>query len=121
MAAPARTGIAVDPTTNDIFTAAGSLAVVHDAEAVGQHARQRLLTYFGEWFLDTTAGVPWITEIFAKQYDPALAEAIVKGVLLDTDGVVSIDTFSVRFDKTTRGVLIRDVTVTTEYDERAQL
>lgn len=122
MTAPARVGLALNEATNDLFVAAdGSLAVVRDAEAVAQHARQRLLTYFGEWFLDTLAGVPWISQIFAKRYDPALAEAVVKGVLLDTDGVVSIDTFSVRFDKTTRGVLIRDVAVTTDYDERAQL
>lgn len=122
MTAPARVGLALNEATNDLFVAAdGSLAVVRDAEAVAQHARQRLLIYFGEWFLDTLAGVPWISQIFAKRYDPALAEAVVKGVLLDTDGVVSIDTFSVRFDKTTRGVLIRDVAVTTDYDERAQL
>lgn len=121
MAAPARIGLALDETTNDLFVANNSLAVVTNAKAVGQHARQRLMTYFGEWFLDTTAGVPWISEIFAKRYDPALAEAVVKGVLLDTDGIVSIDTFSVRFDKTSRGVLIRDVAVTTDYDERAKV
>lgn len=122
MTAPARIGLAIDEATNDLFVAAdGSLAVVRDAEAVGQHARQRLLTYQGEWFLDTVAGVPWIQEIFAKRYDPALAEAVVKSVLLETDGIVSIDTFSIRFDKTSRGILIRDVAVTTDYDERAQV
>lgn len=111
-------GLAIDETTNDLFLAVDkSLAIVRDAEAVGQHGRQRLMTFLGEWFLDTTAGVPWLRDIFAKAYDPALAESVVKSVLLETDGVVSIDTFSVSFDRKTRGVIIKNVAVTTVYDE----
>lgn len=41
----------------------GNLAVVRDAEAIGQHARQRLMAYEGEWFLDKDAGVPWFRDL----------------------------------------------------------
>ena len=113
-----RFGVAIDQATNDLFlTAAGNLATVTDAEAVGQHARQRLSTFSREWFLDTTAGVPWLDQILGKAYDPALAESVVKAEILNTDGVTEITSFSVSFDKATRGLIIRSVEVGTVFDE----
>lgn len=115
-----RIGLALDPATNDLFLRTnGELAVVEDAHAVGQHVRQRLKTFEGEWFLDTTAGVPWLDQIMAKNYDPALAEAVVKAEILDTDGVTEITAFSVRFNRTIRNLDIHSVEVLTEYDEEA--
>lgn len=113
-----RIGLAVDPVTNDIFLRAdGNLAMVNDAEAVGQHARQRLQTYEGEWFLDTVAGVPWLDGILGSSYDPALAESVVKAELLDTEGVTEITSFSVRFTRQSRGLIIDSIEVLTDYDE----
>lgn len=115
-------GLAIDASTNDIFLdATGNLATVTDAEAVGQHAKQRLGTFAGEWFLDNAAGVPWLSQILGKGYDPALAEAVVKAEILDTDGVTEITSFSVSFDKTSRGVTINEVEVGTVYDETVSL
>jgi len=99
----------------------GSLAVVRDAEAVGQHARQRLMTYQGEWFLDRTVGVPWIRDILGSQYDAVLAESVIKAEVLDTDGVVDINSFSVRFDRTVRGLSAFNIDVATDYDEETQV
>jgi hypothetical protein len=117
-----RVGLAIDQITNDLFlTGDGNLATVIDAEAVGQHVRQRLSTFSGEWFLDTAAGVPWLDQILGKSYDPALAESVVKSVILDTDGVTEITSFSVAFDKATRGLLIRSVEVGTIFDEEVRV
>ena len=98
----------------------GSLAVVRDAEAVGQHVGVRLMAYQGEWFLDKTAGVPWFRELMGGAYDAALAESVMKAVILDTDGVTGINSFSVRFDRSTRGLSAYNISVSTEYDEDAQ-
>lgn len=112
-----RIGLAIDPTTNDLFLQSnGELAVVKDAAAVGQHVRQRMMTFEGEWFLDTTAGVPWLDQIMGKNYDPTLAEAVVKAEILDTDGVTEITSFSVRFNRSVRNLDIHSVEVMTEYD-----
>lgn len=97
----------------------GNLAVVRDAEAIGQHARQRLMAYEGEWFLDKDAGVPWFRDLLGGGYDPVLAESVLKAEILGTDGVTDISTFSVRFDRTTRGLIAYDIEVATEYDEEA--
>ena len=115
-----RIGLALDQDTNDLFLRGnGEVAVATDAHAVGQHVRQRLKTFEGEWFLDTTAGVPWLDQIMGKGYDPALAEAVVKAEILDTDGVREISSFSVRFNRDVRNLDIHSVEVLTEYDEEA--
>lgn len=117
-----RIGIALDQDANDIFlNPDGNLAMAYDAEAVGQHARQRVQTFAGEWYLDTTAGLPWVQQILGKRYDAALAEAVVKSEVLNTDGVTEITSFSVSFDRASRGVFIRSVEVGTEYDEEVSL
>ena len=101
--------------------ASGSLAVVRDTEAVGQHVRQRLMTYLGEWFLDREVGVPWIRDIVGHGYDPVMAESVLKAEILDTDGVTDINSFSVRFDNSTRGLSAYDIDVMTDYDQEASV
>lgn len=111
-------GLAIDQATNDLYLApSGDLMVVRDARAVGEHVRQRLKAFQGEWFLDTTAGVAWLDRIFAKQYDPAMAEAVVKAEILNTDGVREITSFSVGFSADARRLDIGNIEVLTIYDE----
>lgn len=99
----------------------GHLALVHDAEAVGQHVSQRLKTFEGEWFLDTQAGVPWLTEIMGKAYDPVLAETVMKAEIIDSVGVVEITSFSTRFDRNTRNLEAFSISLTTVYDEEREI
>lgn len=114
-------GLAIDPETNDVFLEGNSLAVVVATEAVGQHVRQRIKTFEGEWFLDNTAGVPWLAEIMGRNYDPALAEAVVKAEILDTDGVTEITSFSVSFDRNRRALIIKDIEILTVYDQEVRV
>lgn len=99
----------------------GNLALVRDAEAVGQHVRQRLMTHAGEWFLDTRAGVPWVRDILGKPYDAVLAEAVLKAEVLDTDGVTGISSFSVRFNREIRGLSAFNIEVATIFDVEVQV
>lgn len=55
-----RIGIAMIPHNDINLDASGNLAKVHDAQAVAQHTRQRLMFYKGECFLDTNVGVEWL-------------------------------------------------------------
>lgn len=115
-------GLSIDPVSNDLYLdATNNLALATLAKAVGEHVRQRLMTYSGEWFLDTTAGVPWLEQIMGRGYDPALAEAVVKAEILDTDGVREITSFSIAFDNELRRLRIRDIAVLTIYDEEVQV
>lgn len=100
---------------------AGNLVMVRDTQAVGQHIRQRLMTYEGEWFLDSASGVTWLTDILGFQYDPVIAESLIKTEILETDGVTDINSFSVRFNRELRQLESYDVYVTTEYDEGVKI
>lgn len=111
-------GLAIDPVTNDLYLDAGNnLAMVEDATAVGQHVRQRLKTFSGEWFLDKSAGVRWLQDVLGKRYDPALAEALIKAEIKRTDGVNDILAFSVRFDRKERRLAGYNIVINTIYGE----
>lgn len=108
----------VDPTTNDFYLdESGTVATVEDGEAVGEHARQRIKSYQGEWFLDTSSGVPWLQDILGRAQNVDLAESIIKATLIETPGVTDISEFSVRFDRVVRSVEPRDIVLQTEFGE----
>ena len=85
------------------------------AEATCQRVRTRLLLVLGEWFLDTTAGVPWFQpddgSASAQPFmgGPAnlgYVEATLKAAVLATDGVASINSFSMTFDHISRKLFV---------------
>ncbi|WAJ27146.1 hypothetical protein [Antarcticirhabdus aurantiaca] len=121
----ARLGLALRSNEEGIadlgMTADGNLELVADGEAVGQHARQRIMTFEGEWFIDTTCGVPWLEQIMGRQFDEALAESVIKTEILETDGVTGIEAFAMSFDRRTRGIHVARAVVATEHDEVAQV
>lgn len=109
-------GLDLDPKTNDLrLTRNNQLSVVENGEAVALHIKHRLMTFKGEWFLDTEAGVPWLGDVLGRAYDPALAEAVVKAEILDTHGVVEITSFSVAFAGDLRKLEIKHISVMTVY------
>lgn len=111
-------GLYLDPDTHDLAVdASGALRVARDAQAVAQHVKQRLLAHEGEWFLDTRAGVPWFDRIMGREFNPDVAEAVVKAEIFATPGVTEISSLSVRFDKHTRAMTLDGFDIYTEFDE----
>ena len=82
-------------------------------EAVAQAVKTRLLLIEGEWFLDTTIGTPYQTQILGmgtvKKYDIAVQE-----VILNTEGVKSMLSYTSFLDTVTRALSI-DVKLDTIY------
>jgi len=83
------------------------------AEATAQRVRTRLLLILGEWFMNTAAGVPWLqlpgvdaTPILGGRNNMAYVEAVLKRVILESDGVKAILSFSVDLDHTTRKLTV---------------
>lgn len=120
-----RIGLSLEPDADGIRDLAllgdGSLKMAYDSEAVGQHARQRIMTHSQEWFLDTECGIPWLDQILGRREDLPLAEALVKAEIMNTDGVTGITGVRTSFDRRTRGINIGSATVVTEYDEEASV
>lgn len=81
------------------------------AESTAQRVECFLLTILGEWFLDTSRGIPWFAHpeapdntvpIMGVPRNLPYAEATVKAGILGIDGVASLQSFSMSFDATTR-------------------
>lgn len=64
-------------------------------EAVAQAVKTRFLLWYGQWFLDTTSGTPWIQSVLGKQKPEVYSLAIHRRIL-ETQGVKSIQSFDTR-------------------------
>jgi hypothetical protein len=83
---------------NDIILEKGNFKLVKEGAEVVQHVRTRLLTYVGEWFLDIASGTPWFEQVFVKPANLANVESIIKTRILQTEGVLLLNEFSMSFE-----------------------
>jgi hypothetical protein len=67
----------------------------------------RLRTFYGEWFLDNTLGVPWFQTILRKGTSRADIVGILQDVILTTPGVQRLDVFDAQFDTAARAITVR--------------
>jgi hypothetical protein len=115
-----RIGIAIIPYNDIGLDETGNLAMARNTQAVGQHVRQRLSFYKGEWFLDADVGVDWFGLALGQR--PArldIAEAVIKKAILQTPGVTGIVEIQTDFDRVSRGMAVRKCVAETEYDDPA--
>lgn len=82
-------------------------------EAVAQAVRTRLDLWKGEWFLDTSDGTPWLTEVLGK-YTLRTYDAMIRARILGTDGVTQLLAYSSNYDGSARKVQIT-ATIETKY------
>lgn len=95
--------------TGDLDLDAGG-ALVADEEAIAQEIQVRLHTDQGEYFLDTSRGLPfkrWQQSSW-RASTTAEAQVLIRSELLSVPGVASIAPpgVSVNFDQTTRRVTV---------------
>ena len=84
-------------------------------ECVAQAVSTRLKLWAGEWFLDTTEGTPYTTQVLGKYTDDSYDRAIQMRIL-ETPGVVSVDTWASQYDGRNRSLSIQ-ATITTVYGQ----
>lgn len=77
--------------------------LINSPEAVAQAIKTRFLLWYGQWFLDTTTGTPWIQSVLGKQ-KPEIYNMAIRQRILDTAGVDSISDFNTTVDTSTRRV-----------------
>lgn len=53
----------------------------------------KLLTFFGEYFLNTEYGIPYFQQIFGKQRDKGTVDSIFQKQILAEEGVIRIAEF----------------------------
>ena len=84
---------------------------INSPEGVGQSVVTRLKLWQGEWFLDKTAGTPYAQQILGYQtmYDMAIRQRV-----LQTNGVVGIDSYASELDPETRELTVQ-LSILTQY------
>lgn len=110
----------LDPLTGDLAIVDGDFVVVgftNVTEDVRESIRQDLSTnlkfFFGEWFLDTLAGVPWFELVFIKNPNATVIDGLVKNVILNVPGILGLEQFSIQYIASSRAFLIEFVARTT--------
>lgn len=65
-------------------------AFVTGNEATAQRLRQKFGLWRGEWFLDASAGVPWLQDVLGQRPRPEVLQAVVRGVVQDDPGIAAL-------------------------------
>jgi hypothetical protein len=96
--------LALDKDTHDLYFVDSSIQVVNDLDSVEQRLKTRLLFYLKEWFLDTTAGVPFYTDLLIKNPNIPDIENILKAKILDTPEVIELLEFDTVYAASARSL-----------------
>lgn len=90
--------------TNDLVFINGACPVTQLLTAiVAQRLKITLYTFLGEWFLDTTIGVPYFQQIFGKIRTKATIDLIFQRIISDDPDVIEILSFDSSLTPETRG------------------
>lgn len=77
--------------------------LTNSPEAVAQAIKTRFELWYGQWFLDTTEGTPWMQSVLGKQR-PEVYNLAIRQRILETSGVRSITDFNTTVNTSTRRV-----------------
>ena len=106
--------IALHANDHDILIKDGEFLLIDNAERVAQQIKVKLLTFLGEWFLDTTWGVPYIEYILVKQPNQELIKQILSEQISSVDDVKSLNALELDYQVKVRTLII-NYEVSTEY------
>lgn len=98
--------IAIDTATNDIAYSNGQAQYVINADEVLQRVRTCLRRIAGEWFLDTTAGVPYFNGQMLGGKDLEYVKLILRKEVLQIKGVGEILQLNAYINTTTKHVSV---------------
>lgn len=95
--------IKLDALTHDLsFSKTKDLVLIDGAARIAQQVKVTLWTFFGEWFLDETFGVPYLEFILIKNPNRALIENILRQKVMDVPGVTGVPTIKIEYDAARR-------------------
>ena len=106
--------IAMDINTNDIVLSDGAILMIDNAERVAQQILITLRFWYGEWFLNTTEGTPYLEYILVKQPNMAHIRQILTEQIQSVEGVKAVTDMELTFDQRERSLLV-EYTADTDY------
>lgn len=103
---PTLRNVAIDPETGGYTFVGGQRQYVYDKDGIRQAIRCELQAFAGEWFLDDPnnpqVGIPYLQSILVKGADPRGVANIISNKIASIEGVVSVVSVNLAFNKKTR-------------------
>ncbi|HEL5025741.1 TPA: hypothetical protein UOA81_000910 [Stenotrophomonas maltophilia] len=81
--------------------------LVDGAARIKQQIRVTLMTWFGEYFLDTTFGVPYLESILVKRPNRSEIEAVLRQRINDVPDVNAVTSMLLNIDRERRQLEVR--------------
>ncbi len=97
------------------FGASARNFLVDSPDAVAQAVRTRLMLFRGEWFYDTSQGMPWKTDVLGKGTE-AIYDLRIQAQILKTQGVTGIAAYASQINKDTRALSVQ-ATIDTQFGQ----
>ena len=95
--------IYLDPATGDIdFSTKEPTLITDVATAVRQRLHIRLNTFEGEWFYDSSVGVPYFQGILGQQFSQSIIDNTLRRTIIETEDVIELTEYSSSFDRMSR-------------------
>lgn len=104
-------------TVNDIDLSTNDLILIDGSKAIAQHLSIRLQFFLGEWFLDTTQGIPYFQEILTKDFDLETVQLIFSDTITTTPGVQSLEEFNLQLNNANRVLRVNFKAQLTDSDD----
>lgn len=105
----------LDPVTHDLVLN-DDTTLIDGPPRVAQQIKVTLLTLLGEWFLDTSFGVPHFESIMVKNPNRSEVEAILKAKILDAPDVSGVTRMQIQINRPARTMRV-DFVATTPYGD----
>lgn len=99
--------LGLDPSTGDLALVERGAILIEDVDQIAQNLAIRLRFFQGEWYLDTTAGLPYFESFFLKNPNQIQIQSFLLDEIANTEGVQEILDFSSTYDGTTRTFGVR--------------
>lgn len=92
--------------TNDLAIVNNTLAIIDGLQQVKQELMQRLQTISGEWFLDTSLGLPYLTDMTQKGLALTTVAQYFRNEINACPGVLAINELDLSLDNATRRLTV---------------
>lgn len=104
----------LDQLTNDLVISDGEFQFTTETPVeLTQRLGIKLRTFQGEWFLDTTYGIPYLQQIISSARNKNDVDVIFKSTIRLEDGVNSLRDYTSTWDRSTRNYSFEADVVTT--------
>lgn len=93
-------------SNHDLLIKQHRLVLVEGSNQKAQQIKIALLTFLGEWFLDTSIGVPYFEQVLLKQVDKVKIENVFRQKIAAVKGVTRVLKVDTQIDRRNRLLVV---------------